>query len=105
VIDVVSDEIRDRFGPFPHEVEALLELSRVRVLAAGKGVVKLSLEQRRLTLDVGRRFSLSENALDALTSLTRGDFRFTQGAIVAHLPRGDGGDGRLSAVRAIVAAL
>jgi len=105
-IDMVSDELRDRFGAFPEEVDALLELSRVRVLAAGKGVTKLALEQRRLTLDVGRRFSLSENALDALTSLTRGNFRFTQGAIVAHLPtRGDGGDGRLTTVRAIVAAL
>jgi len=105
-VEIVSDELRDRFGAFPEEVEALLELSRVRVLAAGKGVTKLALEQRRLTLDVGRRFSLSENALDALTSLTRGNFRFTQGAIVAHLPtRGDGGDGRLETVRAIVAAL
>ncbi|HEY7994496.1 MAG TPA: transcription-repair coupling factor [Candidatus Eremiobacteraceae bacterium] len=105
-VDMVSDELRDRFGAFPEEVDALLELSRVRVLAAGKGVTKLALEQRRLTLDVGRRFSLSENALDALTSLTRGNFRFTQGAIVAHLPtRGDGGDGRLTTVRAIVAAL
>ncbi|MFI5389278.1 MAG: transcription-repair coupling factor, partial [Candidatus Eremiobacterales bacterium] len=105
-IDMVSDELRDRFGAFPEEVDSLLELSRVRVLAAGKGVTKLALEQRRLTLDVGRRFSLSENALDALTSLTRGNFRFTQGAIVAHLPmRGDGGDGRLTTVRAIVAAL
>ena len=105
-IEAVSDELRDRFGPHPSEVEALLQLSRVRVMAAGKGVEKLALEQRRLTLDVGRRFSLSENALDALTSITRGNFRFTQGAIVAHLPpQADDGDGRLATVRAIVAAL
>jgi len=105
-IETVSDELRDRFGPHPSEVEALLQLSRVRVMAAGKGVEKLALEQRRLTLDVGRRFSLSENALDALTSITRGNFRFTQGAIVAHLPpQTDDGDGRLATVHAIVAAL
>jgi len=105
-VEAVADELRDRFGPFPSEVEALLQLSSVRVIAVGKGVEKLALEQRRLTLDVGRRFSLSENALDALTSLTRGNFRFTQGAIVAHLPpQTDDGDGRLATVRAIVAAL
>ncbi len=105
-IESVADEIRDRFGPMPPEVESLLELSRVRVLAAGKGVEKLALENRRLTLDVGQRFSLSENALDALTSLTRGNFRFTKGAIVAHLPPQPGdGDGRLKTVRDIVAAL
>ena len=104
-VESVAEELRDRFGPFPNEVVSLLELARLRVLAAGKGVEKLTLEQRRLTLDVGRRFSLSENALDALTSLTRGNFRFTQGAIVAHLPNSGERDGRLTAVRAIVAAL
>jgi transcription-repair coupling factor (superfamily II helicase) len=105
-IEPVAEEMRDRFGPFPAEVDALFELTRLRVMAAGKGVEKLALEQRRLTLDVGRRFSLSENALDSLTSLTRGNFRFTQGAIVAHLPPQNGdGDGRLATVRAIVAAL
>jgi transcription-repair coupling factor (superfamily II helicase) len=105
-VEAVADELRDRFGPHPAEVEALLQLSRVRVMAAGKGVEKLALEHRRLTLDVGRRFSLSENALDALTAITRGNFRFTQGAIVAHLPpQTDDGDGRLATVRAIVAAL
>jgi hypothetical protein len=59
-----------------------------------------------LTLEVGRRFSLSESALPALTSLTRGNFRFTQGAIVAQLPPQDSaGDGKLATVREIVAAL
>ena len=105
-IDRIADEIRDRFGPLPPPVDALLELARVRIIATRKGVEKLALEQRRLTLDVGDRFSLSEHALDALKSLTRGNFRFTQGAIVAQLPpRSDGGDGRLSTVREIVAAL
>jgi transcription-repair coupling factor (superfamily II helicase) len=105
-IEQVADELRDRFGTPPPPVESLLELARVRVIATRKGVEKLALEHRRLTLDVGRRFSLSENALDALKSLTRGNFRFTQGAIVAHLPpQTDDGDGRLSTVRAIVAAL
>jgi transcription-repair coupling factor (superfamily II helicase) len=105
-IEPVAEELRDRFGPPPLEVEALLELSRLRVIAASKGVEKLALEQRRLTLEVGRRFSLSEDALGALTSLTRGNFRFTQGAIVAHLPpRSNDGDGRLKAVREILTAL
>jgi transcription-repair coupling factor (superfamily II helicase) len=104
-VEPIADEIRDRFGSPPAEVEALLDLTRLRVHAAGKGVEKLSLEQRRLTLEVGRRFSLSENALEALTSLTKGNFRFTQGAIVAHLPPQSGGDGRLTAVRAIIEAL
>ena len=105
-IDAIADEIRDRYGPRPKEVESLLELARLRLIAAEKGVEKLALEQRRLTLEVGRRFSLSESALPTLTSLTRGNFRFTQGAIVAQLPPHDtAGDGKLATVREIIAAL
>jgi transcription-repair coupling factor (superfamily II helicase) len=102
----IADEMRDRYGPRPKEVDALIELARLRLLAAGKGVEKLALEGRRLTLEVGRRFSLSESSLPALTALTRGNFRFTQGAIVAQLPPHDtAGDGKLATVREILAAL
>jgi transcription-repair coupling factor (superfamily II helicase) len=105
-IDALGDELRDRFGRPPVTVEALLELSRVRVLAQAKGVEKLSLEQRRLTLEIGRRFSLSEQALPALTALTRGNFRFTQSAIVIHLPpTTQARDGMLGVVREVLTAL
>ena len=105
-IDALGEELRDRFGRPPATVEALLELSRVRVLAQAKGVEKLSLEQRRLTLETGRRFSLSEQALPALTALTRGNFRFTQSAIVIHLPpTTQARDGMLGAVREVLNAL
>ena len=105
-IGAIAEELRDRYGPLPKEVDALLELARLRLLASAKGVEKLSLEQRRLTLEVGRRFSMSESALPALTSLTRGNFRFTEGSIVAHLPPSDGaGGGKLATIREIIAAL
>ena len=89
-VDAVAEELRDRFGPLPPPLQSLLELTRVRVLATRKGVQKVALEARRLTLEMGPRFSLSEQALPALTSLTGGDFRFTQGAVVIGLPGRDG---------------
>jgi len=106
-VDAVAEELRDRFGAHPKEVAALLELTKLRVLAAAKGVEKLSLEHRQLTLEVGRHFSLSESALPTLTSLTQGNFRFTKGClIVAHFPaHGQTGDGLLTTVREVVAAL
>ncbi|HEV2038312.1 MAG TPA: TRCF domain-containing protein, partial [Candidatus Eremiobacteraceae bacterium] len=103
-VDAIGEELRDRFGPLPAEAQSLLDLTRLRVLASAKGVQKVALEQRRLTLEMGPRFSLSEQALPALTSLTGGNFRFTQGAVVVGLPERDG-TGRLATVRDIIAAL
>jgi hypothetical protein len=80
-----------------------LDLTRLRVLASAKGVQKVALEQRRLTLEMGPKFSLSEQALPRLTSISGGNFRFTQGAIVVGLP--DTGADRLGTVREILSAL
>jgi len=106
-VDAVGEELRDRFGPLPQATATLLELARMRVVASAKGVEKLALEGRRLTLEVGRRFSLSEQAIAALTAITRGNFRFTHSAIIAQLPADEsrGGDDGLAAVREIIAAL
>ena len=103
-VGAIGDELRDRYGPLPAEAQSLLDLTRVRVLASAKGVQKVALEQRRLTLEMGPRFSLSEQALPALTSLTGGDFRFTQGAVVIGLPGADG-KSSLAAVREILSTL
>ncbi|MBC5825950.1 MAG: transcription-repair coupling factor [Candidatus Eremiobacteraeota bacterium] len=104
-VEAIGEELSDRFGALPTPALALIELTRLRVLAAAKGVEKVSLEQRRLTLEMGRRFSLSERALPTLTSITRGNFRFTKGSIVAHLSPPPANDGQLALVREIVAAL
>jgi hypothetical protein len=76
----------------------------LRVLASAKGVQKVALEKQRLTLEMGPRFSLSEQALSALASITGGNFRFTQSAVVADLPD-RGGSGRLGTVREILSVL
>src|SRR5579872_2530790 len=104
-VDRIAEELRDRFGALPKEAQALLELTRLRVLATAKGVQKVALEQRRLTLDMGPKFSLSEQALPSLTSITGGNFRFTQGAIIAGLPSDGTPAARLASVRELLQAL
>jgi transcription-repair coupling factor (superfamily II helicase) len=103
-VDRIGDELRDRFGAPPPEVLSLLDLARLRILASMKGVQKVALETRRLTLEVGPKFSLSEEALPALTNITGGNFRFAKDAIVVGLPDTDS-QGRLASVRDIVSIL
>lgn len=103
-VDRLAEELRDRFGPPPPEVVSLLDLTRLRVLATAKGVQKVALEQRRLTLEMGPKFSLSEDALPTLTSITGGNFRFAKDAIVVGLPE-TRADGKLAFVREIVSSL
>ena len=103
-VNALGEELRDRFGPLPTEVQSLLDLTSLRVLASAKGVQKVALEKQQLTLEMGPRFSLSEQALSALASITGGNFRFTQSAIIAGLPDRDG-SGRLGTVREILSVL
>ena len=103
-VDRIADELRDRFGAPPPEVLSLLDLARLRILATTKGVQKVALEARRLTLEVGPRFSLSEEALPALTTISGGNFRFAKDAIVVGLPDTES-QGRLASVRDIVSVL
>jgi len=103
-VDRLADELKDRFGPPPPEVLALLDLTRLRILATTKGVQKVALEARRLTLEVGPKFTLSEQAVGALTKFTGGNFRFAKDAIVVGLPDTEP-HGRLASVRDVVSIL
>ena len=53
----LADEIRDRFGPAPAPVRRLLEIARIRVLAAALGVRTVAVEGDRLLLTLpGKRY-------------------------------------------------
>ncbi len=44
----ISEALRDRFGPYPHEVEALLLVTEIRCLAENKNIQQVSSEGNRL---------------------------------------------------------
>ena len=60
-IDGLAAEFRDRFGPLPPPVRRLLELARLRVLAAGLGLRSLATDGDRLLLGKGRDEYLMPN--------------------------------------------
>ena len=58
-IQDVIDELIDRFGDIPHEVENLLEISRIKQLAKAKGVSKISSKKDAIV------FTYDNNLFDA----------------------------------------
>ena len=58
-IQDVIDELIDRFGDIPHEVENLLEISRIKQLAKAKGVSKVSSKKNAIV------FTYDNNLFDA----------------------------------------
>jgi transcription-repair coupling factor (superfamily II helicase) len=54
-IDGLRDELRERFGPLPHEAEMLLDMARLRVMGAALGVQNVLVrgDEARLTFRPG----------------------------------------------------
>ncbi|HEY6235804.1 MAG TPA: transcription-repair coupling factor [Candidatus Elarobacter sp.] len=78
--------VRDRFGSPPPQFEALVEITRLRVLALKVGVTRVVINEQRLTLGVGSGFSLDPESIPRLQSITKNKFRFGEGRITIDLP-------------------
>ena len=78
--------VRDRFGPPPPEFDALVEITRLRVLALRVGVTRVVISEHRLTLGVGSGFQLDPASIAKLQSITKNRFRFGEGKITIDLP-------------------
>ena len=51
-VDRVYDELRDRFGPLPHEAEELLFAVKLRILALPSGIVRVNVRRERLVMEL-----------------------------------------------------
>jgi transcription-repair coupling factor (superfamily II helicase) len=85
-VDEAVASVRDRFGPPPPEFDALVEITRLRVLALKVGVTRVVINEQRLTLGVGSGFSLDPQSIPRLQSITKNKFRFGEGKITIDLP-------------------
>ena len=96
--------MRDRFGPTPPEFDALVEITRLRVMAIAAGVTRVVINEQRLTLGVGSGFRLDPGTIPKLQSLTKNRFRFGEGKITIDLPARSPAD-QLPTLHALLAAL
>jgi len=50
LLDALRQEMRDRFGPLPMAAELLLALAELKILARGKNITSIEVEQDKLRL-------------------------------------------------------
>jgi transcription-repair coupling factor (superfamily II helicase) len=98
------DSVRDRFGPLPPEFEALVDITRLRVMALQVGVTRVVINEQRLTLGVGSGFELDPASIPKLQSITKNKFRFGEGKITIDLPARSAAD-QLPTLHALLEAL
>jgi transcription-repair coupling factor (superfamily II helicase) len=106
-LDAVDDavaSVRDRFGPPPPEFDALVEITRLRVLALRVGVTRVVINEQRLTLGVGTGFRLDPESIPKLQSISKNKFRFGEGKITIDLPARSAAD-QLPTLHALLEAL
>jgi transcription-repair coupling factor (superfamily II helicase) len=65
-IDALREEVRDRYGPLPVEVEGLLRFAQLRVAAESLGIVQVDLVGGGITLRFDSRTRVEPSALVAL---------------------------------------
>ncbi|NMA46526.1 MAG: transcription-repair coupling factor [Lentisphaerae bacterium] len=53
-LELFQQELRDRFGPLPTAGEALLLLTKLRILARKKDVIRLQVRERRVVIETPR---------------------------------------------------
>jgi transcription-repair coupling factor (superfamily II helicase) len=100
----ISAGVRDRFGPLPPPLENLVEIMKLRTIALHKGVTRVVIDEKRLTLGVGSGFEIAPTAIPKLQSLTKNRFRFAEGKIVVDLPPGSAASA-IPLVRSLLDAL
>jgi transcription-repair coupling factor (superfamily II helicase) len=85
-VDAIADGVRDRFGNFPHPLDNLVELTKLRAIALRKHVTRVVVDEKRLSLGVGSGFVMEPAAIPTFQSLTKNRFRFGDGRILVDLP-------------------
>ncbi len=85
-VEEIAAGVKDRFGPMPQALLNLVEITKLRAIALAKGVTRVVVDERRLTLGVGSAFALSPSAIPKFQSLTKNRFRFGDGKVLVDLP-------------------
>lgn len=76
-IDQVLEDLKDRFGDFPREVENLAMLFRIKLLAAHCGVRQVKQEEDKVTIEMEHQEEIKGNMLLMVSSSFDGRISFS----------------------------
>lgn len=77
-IQNITDELIDRYGQMPDELEGLLEVARIKNLARTWGITKIAQKQQSVVLNFGREAFKTE-WIDVLLKEFRNQIKFSPG--------------------------
>jgi transcription-repair coupling factor (superfamily II helicase) len=91
-VELIRDELLDRFGRLPGEAENLLEVIRLKILARRIGIVRIETLRGEIVLQVAPRSQIDPDRLVQLLSHARGGLRVTpEQRLIAKAPGPEGG--------------
>ena len=79
-IEDVIDEIIDRYGSMPIEVENLIEIARIKILARKAAVLKITQKDKSILFNLDREnIKIDENVVNKLVEKYGQNLRFSAG--------------------------
>jgi transcription-repair coupling factor (superfamily II helicase) len=99
-----SQEIRDRFGPFPEAVKNLLDLAASRLLAAKLGASRLKYQGGELTVEFPQEREFAKSEIEGWRNRISGkmDFKSSNGLVMRLVLDDGGGDALRNALQSMV---
>jgi transcription-repair coupling factor (superfamily II helicase) len=66
LVDELEVELRDRFGPVPGPAQRLLQLSRIKIAAAGRDIQKIEVQEEKVIMTRRRDFIMKDGKFPRL---------------------------------------
>lgn len=67
-VDALQEELRDRFGPLPLSVKRLIQIARIRIIAAEKNIRSIEVQEGKVKIFRGRDYIKTGSRFPGLTS-------------------------------------
>ena len=106
-VELIRDELMDRYGRLPPEAENLVEVIRIKILARRLGILRIETQRGELVLQVATKSNIDADRLVQLLTHARSGIRVTPDQrLIAKAPGPEGGAPALfEATRQLLAQL